>query len=156
MERIARRTQPCPSWYLDVTLLTGYWGEQRVYHHTAPTGMLAALDEGLRIVVDEGLEKRWDRHLTLGRQLQKELTNMDFELLAPEQHRLPQLTTAKLPTDMPEATLRRALLDRHDVEVGAGWGPLAGRGWRIGLMGASCTPDKLERLVRSIRDVLNT
>jgi alanine-glyoxylate transaminase / serine-glyoxylate transaminase / serine-pyruvate transaminase len=156
MERIARRAEPCRSWYLDVTLLTGYWGESRVYHHTAPTGMLAALDEGLRIVLDEGLDARWRRHEQLGRQLQTNLEEMGFSLLAPKEHRLPQLTTARLPGDADEKALRKTLLERHDIEVGAGWGPLAGRGWRIGLMGASCRPQKLDRLLLSIRDVLSS
>lgn len=157
VERIGARREPCRSWYLDVGLLTGYWGEERVYHHTAPTGMIAGLDAGLRAVLDEGLEARWSRHETLGRQIQAELEELGFTLLAPAAHRLPQLTTAALPADKgDEKTLRRRILDEHGIEVGAGWGPLAGRGWRIGLMGASCRPEKLERLIRAIREVISS
>jgi alanine-glyoxylate transaminase/serine-glyoxylate transaminase/serine-pyruvate transaminase len=155
VERIEARTEPCRSWYLDVGLLTSYWSESRTYHHTAPTSMIVALAEGLRLVLDEGLDVRWSRHDTLGRALQRSLQDMGFTLFAPEPFRLPQLTTCMLPDGAgDEKTLRRALLDRHDVEVGAGWGPLAGKGWRIGLMGESCRPEKVDLLLSAVTDVI--
>jgi alanine-glyoxylate transaminase/serine-glyoxylate transaminase/serine-pyruvate transaminase len=155
VEAIRTRATPVRSWYLDVTLLTQYWGSERVYHHTAPTGMIAALHEGLRLVLDEGLENRWQRHADLGGRMHAELVAMGFTPLVLEGHRLPQLFAAFMPPSVrDERAARRALLDEHGIEVGAGFGPLSGRGWRIGLMGESCRPAKLDRLLAGIRAVL--
>jgi len=154
MEAIAARAAPVPSWYLDVTLITKYWGAERVYHHTAPISMLYALHEGLRLVLEEGLEARWKRHETLGAELRQRLERMGFELLAAEGFRLPQLTTAALPGGADERALRRRLLDEHGIEVGGGLGAFAGRAWRIGLMGESCRPEKLDQLTAAIESVL--
>ena len=154
MDAIAARKTPVSSWYLDVGLITKYWGAERVYHHTAPISMLYALHEGLRLVLDEGLEARWRRHETLGAVLHAALTARGFELLAADGFRLPQLTTAALPGGADEKTLRRRLLDEHGIEVGGGLGAFAGRAWRIGLMGESCREEKLERLLAAIDAVL--
>ena len=156
MDAIAARATPVPSWYLDVSLITKYWGAERVYHHTAPISMLYALHEGLRLVLAEGLEQRWRRHETLGTELHRRVQTMGFELLAAEGFRLPQLTTAALPGGADENTLRRRLLDEHDIEVGGGLGVFAGRAWRIGLMGESCRPEKLDRLTAAIEAVLGS
>jgi len=156
MDAIGARTTPVHSWYLDVGLITKYWGAERVYHHTAPISMLYALHEGLRLVLDEGLEQRWDRHETLGAELHARLTAMGFELLAAEGFRLPQLTTAALPGGADEKGLRGRLLDEHGIEVGGGLGAFAGRAWRIGLMGESCLPAKLDRLTSAIGSVLGS
>ncbi|MCA1833844.1 MAG: alanine--glyoxylate aminotransferase family protein [Actinomycetota bacterium] len=156
LEGVRRRGTPVRSWYLDVGLLTQYWGEERTYHHTAPTGMIAALHEGLRLVLDEGLEARWQRHQTLGGELQIALAEMGFRFLAEAGHRLPQLSATFLPDKIgDERVKRRRLLDDFGIEVGAGFGPLSGKGWRIGLMGESCRPDKLARLVDGIRAVVS-
>jgi alanine-glyoxylate transaminase/serine-glyoxylate transaminase/serine-pyruvate transaminase len=149
----ARRT-PVRSWYLDVTLLTRYWGAERAYHHTAPVSMLLGLHEGLRLVLAEGLEARWERHARLGRALAEALEAMGFQPLAAAGHRLPQLAAVALPPGVDEARARSRLLDDHGIEVGAGLGPWAGRAWRIGLMGESCRPEKLERLLAGIRAVI--
>jgi alanine-glyoxylate transaminase/serine-glyoxylate transaminase/serine-pyruvate transaminase len=154
MEAIAGRKTPVRSWYLDVTLVTRYWGAERVYHHTAPISMLYGLHEGLRLVLEEGLHERWQRHEALGGELQSRLVALGFELLAAEGYRLPQLTTASLPGDADERAVRRRLLDEHGIEVGGGLGPFAGRAWRIGLMGESCRKDKLDRLLDAITAVL--
>ena len=149
----ARRT-PVRSWYLDVTRVTRYWGAERVYHHTAPISMLYALREGLRLVLEEGLETRWDRHATLGAELQRRIVEMGFTLLAAEGFRLPQLTAAALPVGVDERAARRRLLDEFGIEVGGGLGAFAGTAWRIGLMGESCRKDKLDRLLEAIGSVL--
>ncbi len=155
VEHIRTRATPVRSWYLDVTLLTQYWGSERVYHHTAPTGMIAALHEGLRLVLEEGLEARWERHADLGGRLHRELAALGFTPLASEGHRLPQLFAAHMPKSVKEErAARRALLDEHGIEVGAGFGPLSGKGWRVGLMGESCRPEKLDRLLTAIRAVV--
>jgi alanine-glyoxylate transaminase/serine-glyoxylate transaminase/serine-pyruvate transaminase len=155
MEAIGARRSPVRSWYLDVSLITRYWSAERVYHHTAPISMLYALHEGLRLVLDEGLETRWKRHEELGGALQKALVQMGFELLAADGFRLPQLTAAALPAEVDEKAARRRLLEEFGIEVGGGLGAFAGKAWRIGLMGESCRKDKLERLLAAIASVLS-
>jgi alanine-glyoxylate transaminase / serine-glyoxylate transaminase / serine-pyruvate transaminase len=155
MDAIAARRTPVRSWYLDVTLITRYWGAERVYHHTAPISMLYGLHEGLRLVLDEGLEARWRRHETLGGELQDALVAKGFELLAQDGYRLPQLTAAALPRGAAERALRARLLDEFGIEVGGGLGAFAGRAWRIGLMGESCRKPKLDRLLDAIGNVLD-
>jgi alanine-glyoxylate transaminase/serine-glyoxylate transaminase/serine-pyruvate transaminase len=154
MAAIGARSTPVRSWYLDVTMITRYWGAERVYHHTAPISMLYGLHEGLRLVLEEGLESRWERHGTLGEELQRELTDLGFELLAAKGFRLPQLTAAALPDGVDERAARKRLLDEFGIEVGGGLGAFAGRAWRIGLMGESCRKDKLDRLLGAIRTVI--
>lgn len=154
MEAVRAREEPVRSWYLDVTLVTRYWGADRVYHHTAPISMLYALHEGLRLVLAEGLEARWERHELLGARLQAALVELGFELLAAEGFRLPQLTAAALPAGVDERAARARLLNEHGIEVGGGLGTFAGRAWRIGLMGESCRPEKLDRLLLAIQAVL--
>ncbi len=151
MDAVRTRREPVRSWYLDVTLVNRYWGGDRAYHHTAPISMLYGLHEGLRLALDEGLEARWRRHERLGTELQHALVDLGFELLAAEGFRLPQLTAAALPSGLDERALRARLLTEHGVEVGGGLGAFAGRAWRVGLMGESCRPSKLERLLDAIR-----
>lgn len=150
---MARRT-PVNSWYLDVTMLTKYWGSERVYHHTAPISMIYGLHEGLRLVLEEGLEARWARHERLGGVLADTLDKLGFTQFAEEGFRLPQLQAVLLPGGKEADALRKELLKRFDVEVGAGLGPLAGKAWRIGLMGESCHEDRVEFLLEAIREVL--
>ncbi|MGH2792970.1 MAG: pyridoxal-phosphate-dependent aminotransferase family protein [Actinomycetota bacterium] len=150
MDAVRTRKEPVRSWYLDVTLVTKYWGSDRVYHHTAPISMVYALHEGLRLVLEEGLEARWDRHERLGAKLQAALVEMGFELLAADGFRLPQLTAAALPPGVDERAARARLLERFGIEVGGGIGAFAGRAWRIGLMGESCREEKVERLLTAI------
>lgn len=155
VEAVERRRTPVQSWYLDLTLLTKYWdGAERVYHHTAPIAMLTGLHEGLRLVLEEGLEARWERHAKTGAMLQRELEVLGFRLFAQEGHRLPQLTAAWMPEGVDAEKARIRLLEEFDVEVGRGFGPLAGRGWRIGLMGESAHPDRVEFLLEAIRAVI--
>jgi alanine-glyoxylate transaminase / serine-glyoxylate transaminase / serine-pyruvate transaminase len=153
MAAIGARSTPVRSWYLDVGMITRYWGSERVYHHTAPISMIYGLHEGLRLVLEEGLEARWERHRTLGEQLQRELVGLGFELLAADGFRLPQLTAAALPDGIDERAARKRLLDEFGIEVGGGLGAFAGKAWRIGLMGESCRKDKLDRLLGAIRTV---
>jgi alanine-glyoxylate transaminase / serine-glyoxylate transaminase / serine-pyruvate transaminase len=154
VDAVHARKSPVQSWYLDLSLLTKYWGDERVYHHTAPITMLYGLHEGLRLVLEEGLEARWERHAKVGAMLQRELVGMGFTLFASEGHRLPQLTAAFVPEGIDADKARRQLLEEFDVEVGGGFGPLSGRGWRIGLMGESAHPDRVEFLLEAIRSVI--
>ncbi len=154
LARIESRSTPCQSWYLDVGLIAGYLGQERRYHHTAPINMLYALHEGLRIVEEEGLEARYDRHRRMGRRLQDALRERGFTLFAQEGHRLPQLTAALLPEGLDEGPLRRELLSRFGIEIGGGLGPAKGKLWRIGLMGAGATDESVDRLLAAVDQLL--
>ncbi len=157
IELIERRTTPVQSWYLDVSLLAGYYGGERVYHHTAPISAIFGLAEGLRLVEEEGLEARIERHRDAGRLLVDRLGELGFAPLVDEAVRLPQLTTAVLPESVreQEADLRRRLLAEWEIEVGGGLGPLAGRIWRIGLMGENARPESVERLTGALAGLLS-
>jgi len=147
------------SWYFDLGLIARYVeGEGgRTYHHTAPVSMIFALHAGLGVVLEEGLEGAWDRHRECGQALQGGLEKLGFELVAPPEHRLPQLTTVWVPDDlggMSEAEVRAALLYRYGIEIGAGVGPLAGRVWRIGCMGHTARLRNVELLLGALGEVL--
>lgn len=154
VEAILSRRTPVNSWYLDVAMLTRYWGTERVYHHTAPISMLYGLHEGLRLALDEGLDERWARHERLGGVLSDALEKLGFQQFAQDGFRLPQLQAVRLPPGKDADALRKELLERFDVEVGGGLGPLAGNAWRIGLMGESCHEDRVEFLLEAIREVI--
>ncbi len=148
--KLAGRSVPVPSWYLDMTLVRDYWSADRRYHHTAPINMVFALHEGLRLVLEEGLEERWERHRRHALALQTGLQAMGWELFVAEEHRLPPLTTTVPPDGVDEGALRRRLLAEHGIEVGGGLGPLAGKVVRIGLMGESSRPESIRRLLEAV------
>lgn len=150
MDRVATRARPCQSWYFDVSLIAEYLGQERRYHHTAPVNMIYGLHEALVMIEEEGLEARYARHLDVGRRLQAALVERGFELFAAEGHRLPQLTSVRLPDGVDEAPQRHRLLERFGIEVGGGLGPATGRIWRVGLMGAGATVDHVDRLLHAI------
>ena len=133
------RRSPVQSWYLDLSLITRYWGSDRVYHHTAPITMLYALREALCLVREEGLDTRWDRHQRLSKALIAGLKALGLPILAPESHRAPTLTVARIPEGIKDIEVRKALLSEHNLEIGGGLGALKGQVWRIGLMGESCS-----------------
>jgi alanine-glyoxylate transaminase/serine-glyoxylate transaminase/serine-pyruvate transaminase len=141
MDVVASRKEPARSWYLDVSLLHNYWGggQARVYHHTPPMTMLYALREALRIVLEEGLEARFARHRRNAQALWAGLEAMGLRLHAQEGHRLPPLTTMRVPEGVDEMAVRRGLLQEHNIEVGGGIGALQGQVWRIGIMGYGST-----------------
>lgn len=139
LERIARRTRPCQSWYLDFDLIEGYWGTARAYHHTAPINQLYGLHEALRQVLLEGLPQRYDRHALNARALWAGLEALGLELRVRREDRLHPLTAVAIPEGVDDRQVRGALLDRHGIEIGGGLGPMAGNTWRIGLMGAGST-----------------
>jgi len=155
-----RRVERPASWYLDLGLVAGYVDGTggRTYHHTAPVSMVFALHAGLGVLLEEGLEECWARHAHCGQMLQDGLEAMGLELLAPKDHRLPQLTTVRVPQRLPgamcEADVRRLLLDRYRIEIGAGAGPLAGKVWRIGCMGDSARAANVTLLLAALTEVL--
>jgi alanine-glyoxylate transaminase/serine-glyoxylate transaminase/serine-pyruvate transaminase len=153
VERLQARRSPVQSWYLDLTLIGRYFGSERVYHHTAPVNMIFGLQEALALVFEEGLEARFARHRAAHEALVRGLEPLGFRLLVDQSARLPMLN-AVVPAVDDEAGLRRRLLAEHGIEVGAGLGKLAGRIWRIGLMGENARPQVVERLVAALRALL--
>lgn len=152
-EVLNARRSPVASWYLDAGQIRHYWSQERSYHHTAPISALLGLHEGLRLVLDEGVESRWQRHREVGRRLQRELQQRGFALFAEEGFRLPQLTAVVTPDGMDADAARGALLQDFGIEVGGGFGELSGRGWRIGLMGEGATHDNVDRLLEAVDEL---
>ena len=146
------------SWYLDLNLLARYVndgsGGGRVYHHTAPVAMVAALHAGLGALLDEGLEAARQRHAECGRLLQDGLVGLGLELLVQDDSRLPQLTTVRVPAGLDEASCRRELLCSYGIEIGAGAGQLAGQVWRIGCMGHTARRRNVFALLGALKEVL--
>jgi len=156
MEAVRKRKTPCRSWYFDLALIEKYWGPDRVYHHTAPITMNYALYEALRIVVEEGLEARFRRHRANAAALQAGLGGMALGLAAQEGFRLPQLTTVAVPSGIDEMKVRAELLEKFNVEIGAGLGPLKGKVWRIGLMGESCKRENVMLILSALETILDS
>ncbi len=158
VERARTRESPVQSWYLDLNLLAGYLGQERVYHHTAPISAIFGLAEGLRLVEEEGMEHRAERHRQAAAALLEGLAPLGFEPLVEASVRLPMLTTLRLPETVMrqgEAQLRARLLERYGIEVGGGLGKLAGHIWRIGLMGENARLTSVESLLSALRRELS-
>lgn len=153
-EVLRRRESQVANWYLDLTVLQQYWGEERTYHHTAPITMNYALREALRIVHEEGLENRYERHRRHAELLWNGLEDMGLELAVPEGHRLPSLTTVRTAADVDEAAIRRRLLSEFNIEIAGGLGAFKGQVWRIGLMGYSSRPENVHLLLAALRQLL--
>ncbi|TMB40651.1 MAG: alanine--glyoxylate aminotransferase family protein [Deltaproteobacteria bacterium] len=154
VEALQRRKTPVQSWYLDLTLLQRYWGEERVYHHTAPISMNYALREALRLVAEEGLAARFTRHRLNHEALAAGLGSLGLAFAAEEGHCLPMLNAVTVPEGVDEARVRRRLLEAHGIEVGGGLGPMKGRVWRIGLMGESSRRAHVLLLLSALEDAL--
>lgn len=156
LAKLHQRQTKVSSWFMDFTLVTAYWGSgaKRSYHHTAPVNALYGLHEALRLLQEEGLEHSWSRHQRLHGELAAGLEALGLEYINPKSERLPQLNAVKLPAGVNEEPLRRRLLDEHGLEVGAGLGDFAGKIWRIGLMGQSCTPRHLAHCLQAVGAVL--
>jgi len=156
MAKVKGRKNPPQSWFLDLNLLTGYWGPgaKRAYHHTAPINSLYALDEALRILKNKGLESSWDQHARNHEVLRDGLEAMGLEFYVERDYRLPQLNAVKVPDGVDEAGVRAVLLNEFNLEIGAGLGPLAGKIWRIGLMGASSTPAHVKLCLDALKSAL--
>src|SRR5688500_17137759 len=154
LEVATKRKSKVQSWYLDVNLLSSYWGEQRVYHHTAPISMNYALHEALRLVLEEGLEPRWRRHEQNHLALKQGLEAMKLQIAAQRGHQLWQLNAITVPEGVDEAAVRKRLLNEFNIEVGAGLGPLKGKIWRVGLMGENSRPEVVRSFLAAFRKVL--
>ncbi len=156
LERVRARRTPVNSWFLDLTLVMGYWDAEggRSYHHTAPVNAIYALHEALVMLHEEGLENAWQRHRDAHDRLVAGLDALGLELLVEEAARLPQLNAVKIPQGVDDAAVRRDLLQRFDLEIGPGLGDLAGKIWRIGLMGESARPENVDYCLDALKTVL--
>jgi alanine-glyoxylate transaminase/serine-glyoxylate transaminase/serine-pyruvate transaminase len=154
VERLRARTHKVQSWYLDLTMLEKYWGEERVYHHTAPISMNYALYEALRVALEEGLETRFARHRANHEALVAGLEALGLTMAVAPGERLWMLNSVRVPAGVDDATVRKALLDEDKIEIGGGLGPLKGQTWRIGLMGESSRPENVTRLLAALGRLL--
>jgi len=156
VERVKTRKTKVQSWFMDLNLVLGYWGGagKRTYHHTAPINPLYGLHEALVILKEEGLENAWARHRSNHDALKAGVEAMGLQFLVKAEDRLPQLNTITLPPGVDDAAARARLLNDHNLEIGAGLGDLAGKVWRIGLMGYSSRPENVAFCLRALKDVL--
>jgi len=154
MAALESRKSPVVSWYLDMGMVRNYWGAERKYHHTAPVNMIYALREALRIIAEEGLEARWARHRLNHRALVAGIEAMGLSMLVPQAERLPMLNTVRIPNGADDKKVRKALLAEFGIEIGGGLGELAGRAWRVGLMGHSARPKNVFLFLSALQTVL--
>lgn len=154
MEKIRRRSTPPKSWYLDVLLNWKYWDSPPGYHHTTCIQGMYALHQSLNLLLEDGLPKRWEHTQTVAAELYRVLQERGFQLFVAPEHRLPTLTTALLPEGIAEGPLRQRLLTEFNIEVAGGLGELAGKAWRIGLMGHSCRKESVEILAGVLNQLL--
>jgi alanine-glyoxylate transaminase/serine-glyoxylate transaminase/serine-pyruvate transaminase len=153
-EAINARQARVQSWYLDMTMVQRYWGEERFYHHTAPISMCYALREALCLVHEEGLEARWQRHELNHRALMAGLQAMGLQPFAQTGHWLPPLNAVRVPEGISDGKVRSRLLQEYGVEIGGGLGELKGQIWRIGLMGYNSTKRTVLMCLSALEDVL--
>jgi alanine-glyoxylate transaminase/serine-glyoxylate transaminase/serine-pyruvate transaminase len=156
MEKLAKRQTQVPNWYLDMLLLAKYWGTERVYHHTAPINLYYGLREALRLVATEGIDRSWQRHQENVEYLWSSLESIGLNMHVERQFRLPTLTTVCIPDGVDGKAVARRLLTEHNIEIGGGLGELAGKVWRVGLMGYNSRQDSVDRLVVALEKVLKS
>jgi alanine-glyoxylate transaminase / serine-glyoxylate transaminase / serine-pyruvate transaminase len=156
IEVIKKRRSPVQSWFLDMDLVMGYWGQgtKRAYHHTAPVNSVYALHEALVILQEEGLEAAWQRHADMHSKLREGLEHLGLHFVVKPESRLPQLNMVQIPEGVDDADVRRRLLQEFNLEIGAGLGALAGKVWRIGLMGYGATQSNVDYCVDALYQVL--
>lgn len=154
MEVITNRSRKVQSWYLDINMLASYWGEERVYHHTAPITMNYALYECLCNIFEEGLTERWQRHRLNHQALKAGLAAMGIGYTAAEGHQLPTLNAVHVPEGVDDAVVRKALLTDYGIEIGGGLGAFKGKAWRIGLMGYSSRKNNVLLLLGALEQIL--
>ena len=155
LEIARNRSTRIRSWYLDVTLIANYWADNsRAYHHTAPISMNYALHEALRLIQEEGLPARWERHKKNSLELLTGLRTLGLQPFVDESIRLPTLNAIALPSDIDEASVRRQLLMDYNLEIGGGLGDLSGKVWRIGLMGESSRKSNIVYLLAALERIL--
>ncbi len=154
VEKLERRSHPVANWYLDAALLRQYWGPERVYHHTAPVNLTYALREALRLLAEEGLAARWQRHQQTAEYFWAGLAELGLTCHVPKDFRLPTLTTVRVPAGVDAKAVSRRLLTEYNIEIGGGLGELAGQVWRVGLMGYNSQPEHVDTLLQALAEVL--
>lgn len=154
MERLNARKTRVPNWYLDLTMIANYWGQKRVYHHTAPVNMLYGLYQALLLILEEGAENVFRRHIEAHEVLVEGLERLGLKMLVEEPWRLPMLNAVCIPEGIDELSIRQRLRNEHKIEIGGGLGPLSNKIWRIGLMGHTARKNNVDRLLDSLKKVL--
>ncbi len=157
VKKITERKTPVTSWFLDLNLVMGYWGEgaKRAYHHTAPVNTLYGLHESLVMVSEEGIENSWDRHQKNHEELRDGLEAMGINFLVNKEDRLPQLNSVIIPDGVDDAAVRSTLLNDYNLEIGAGLGAYAGKVWRIGLMGYASRKENITLCLSALKQTLD-
>ncbi|WP_076415545.1 alanine--glyoxylate aminotransferase family protein [Shewanella sp. UCD-KL12] len=161
VDKLKSRKTPVQSWFLDQTLVMGYWSgtadnnAKRSYHHTAPVNALYALHESLRLLANEGLEAAWQRHADMHQVLKQGIEGLGIQFVVDESTRLPQLNAVYIPEGIDDAGVRKLLLENYNLEIGAGLGALAGKAWRIGLMGFGARRENVALCLKALEEVLN-
>jgi alanine-glyoxylate transaminase/serine-glyoxylate transaminase/serine-pyruvate transaminase len=156
INKFTHRKTPVTSWFLDLNLVMGYWGKgaKRAYHHTAPVNTLYGLHESLVMLTEEGLENSWSRHKENHLLLKAGLSELGISYLVDESSRLPQLNSVYIPEGSDDAQVRSSLINDFNIEIGAGLGDLAGKIWRIGLMGHTSRKENVELCLKALKKVL--
>ncbi len=149
------RKTSVPNWYLDLTKIEKYWNKERVYHHTPSTTLHYGFREGLRLVLEEGLEHRWARHRRIAEYLFAKMDNLGVKCLVKKENRLPSLTTILVPEGVDDAAVRTKLRDSYNIDIAGGFGPLKGKIWRVGLMGFSSRRENVTLLCEALREILH-
>ena len=155
MDWLRARTSPVRSWYFDLKLIHDYAAISHRYHHTAPVSMFYALREALLVIAEEGIEKRWERHRRCHRLFVQGIEAMGLRMHVPEEHRIATLNTVCVPEGVDEAKVRKRLLDEPGIEIAGGFGPLAGKVFRIGVMGPLATEDNVQFFLNEFKKMLN-
>lgn len=149
------RRNKVPNWYLDLSMIIKYWkGATRAYHHTAPINMHYGLYQALQLIMEEGPDNVYCRHRACHEELVQGLESLGFSMLVAPGDRLPMLNSVRIPEGVDEAAVRSTLLNEYKIEIGAGLGPLAGKIWRIGLMGHTARPENVSRLITALKTIL--
>lgn len=158
IEAAKNRTHPTPTWYFDLDLLFQYWGDaggtkDRVFHHTAPVSSIYGFHKALQLILEEGLEARYQRHRDAHAHLVAGLEKMGLSLFTPASHRLPMLNVVNIPEGVDDACVRKGMLERG-IEIAPGFGHLKGKAWRVGLMGYNARVERVDVLLAGLEDVL--
>ncbi len=154
MEKLNARKSKVPNWYLDLTMIANYWGQNRVYHHTAPVNMLYGLYQAIMLILEEGTDNVFKRHSRCHKLLVEGLSQLGIKMLVEEPYRLPMLNAVCVPDGVDELSIRRRLRSDYKIEIGGGLGPLAGKIWRIGIMGHTAREENVERLLMALESTL--
>jgi alanine-glyoxylate transaminase / serine-glyoxylate transaminase / serine-pyruvate transaminase len=154
IEAVHKRKTKVQSWYLDLSMIERYWGNERVYHHTAPISMNYALYEALRLVLEEGLEAGWRRHRQTHELFIREMRKLELEPAVAESIRAPMINAIRIPEGVDDAKVRQGLYDEFNIEIGAGLGPLKGKIWRVGLMGHGARAENVELLANALKKLI--